>query len=1162
MRPVRLVISAFGPYAEQTEIDFERLGRAGLYLITGDTGAGKTTIFDAIVFALYGEASGEVRRADMFRSKYAREEIPTFVEFVFEYRGKRYTVKRNPEYLRAKGRGSGTTLQRADATLTFSDAQPPVTKAKEVTRAVAGIIGLDRRQFTQIAMIAQGDFQKLLLAGTQERSSIFRQIFGTGIYQRLQEQLKAAVGEQRRQYEQLQSSINQYMDSVVCGEDTPCGAKLTELKKERFEGRIGEGLGLLGELCQENKALLEELDGKLEALDEKIRQEDQLLGTIRKNKEQSRELALKEEQLGELLPRLAQQEELYEKASADARGGSSLALQIKEYQGRLELFSLSEQLKKEIAQKEQEIQKAAEAKRKREEEWERGEKVRQTEEEHLQTLMGAGQEGERLVHQKDRLSACLEHAKELMASEKTLEELRGLCRRLAGEVQESQERLRLLKEELEKVKEGKTRALLLAQQQQAWEENQRRRKQLSEDIAGFERRQKELRKVWEEYRISVEKKEQLGASFRNMEQRFLDAQAGLLAKGLAQGMPCPVCGSVHHPLLAKMQGEAPGKEELQKERETLLAAQTQTERLSERAGQLRERLEEQVRDLEEESAWLFEKESDFEAQGGSERAPWVQAKGSNKNPGDDKDRSREEAGQWLKELKSRMEEEEKTSWKERQRLKQEAEAAGREQAREQELIRLIEAGEASFKEKESLLQKKEQEFAAVQGQRKEKERQWQVFVKNLSLSKEEWQGAGERSQEGLPDGAEQGSEGLQGTGEGSSEGLQDVKEDIWEIPREYTLRKLEARLETTEQALLENRAKLTKKKELEKRIPLRKTQLQTIREEIQKTELLRTRLKTEKDAKRERQEALAKELGTEERQEIQQAIATLEKQKARLEAAFQEAEQKVRKCRAEKERLWAAAQTLRGQIVRFEKEGGGSEEEALARRDSYQQEKKGISAKRDQVGSAFRANQELYRRVKKRQQDIEEVEEKYVWMRALSDTAGGTLSGKQKIELETYIQMTYFDRILLRANRRLLTMSSGQYELKRLQESENRKEKGGLDLCVIDHYNGSERSVKTLSGGESFQASLSLALGLSDEIQSYAGGIRLDSMFVDEGFGSLDEEALSQAMKALMQLTEGDRLVGIISHVSQLKEQIEKKIIVTKRRDRDGIGSHVLMELS
>ena len=170
MRPVRLVISAFGPYSGKTEIDFEALGGEGLYLITGDTGAGKTTIFDAIVFALYGEASGEVRRADMFRSKYAPEDVPTFVEFVFAYRNKRYTVRRNPEYLRAKGRGSGTTMQKADAVLSFPDGQPPVTRAKEVTRAVTELIGLSRKQFTQIAMIAQGDFQKLLLAGIRNRN--------------------------------------------------------------------------------------------------------------------------------------------------------------------------------------------------------------------------------------------------------------------------------------------------------------------------------------------------------------------------------------------------------------------------------------------------------------------------------------------------------------------------------------------------------------------------------------------------------------------------------------------------------------------------------------------------------------------------------------------------------------------------------------------------------------------------------------------------------------------------------------------------------------------------------------------------------------------------------------------------------------------------------
>lgn len=166
MKPMKLVISAFGPYADRTEIAFDRFGGQGLYLITGDTGAGKTTIFDAIAFALYGEASGDVRRSDMFRSKYAKDEVPTYVELTFLYRDKTYTIKRNPEYYRPKGRGSGYTLQKADAVLTYPDGRKPVTKAKDVTKAVAELIGLDRRQFTQIAMIAQGDFQKLLLAGT------------------------------------------------------------------------------------------------------------------------------------------------------------------------------------------------------------------------------------------------------------------------------------------------------------------------------------------------------------------------------------------------------------------------------------------------------------------------------------------------------------------------------------------------------------------------------------------------------------------------------------------------------------------------------------------------------------------------------------------------------------------------------------------------------------------------------------------------------------------------------------------------------------------------------------------------------------------------------------------------------------------------------------
>ena len=174
------------------------------------------------------------------------------------------------------------------------------------------------------------------------------------------------------------------------------------------------------------------------------------------------------------------------------------------------------------------------------------------------------------------------------------------------------------------------------------------------------------------------------------------------------------------------------------------------------------------------------------------------------------------------------------------------------------------------------------------------------------------------------------------------------------------------------------------------------------------------------------------------------------------------------------------------------------------------------------------------------------IEKKLRWMRSLSDTANGKLSGKERIMLETYIQMTYFDRIIRRANIRLMVMSGGQYELKRRTEAQNMNKQSGLELDVIDHYNGSIREVSSLSGGESFKASLSLALGLSDEIQSSAGGIRLDSMYVDEGFGSLDTESLQQALKALTSLSDGNKLVGIISHVAEMKDKIEKQIIVKK----------------
>ena len=260
---------------------------------------------------------------------------------------------------------------------------------------------------------------------------------------------------------------------------------------------------------------------------------------------------------------------------------------------------------------------------------------------------------------------------------------------------------------------------------------------------------------------------------------------------------------------------------------------------------------------------------------------------------------------------------------------------------------------------------------------------------------------------------------------------------------------------------------------------------------------------------------------------------------------------------AEKARITSTIKTLEEQ----QKEIGEIREDEI--REQYTEstmQKTELAEKRKELFSIQSGNLEIFRKVQKRKEEMTKAEAEYVWMKNLSDTANGNLNGKAKIELETYIQMAYFDRILRRANVRLMTMSSGQYELKRQEQSENRKEKAGLDLNVIDHYNGTERSVKTLSGGESFQASLSLALGLSDEIQASAGGIRLDSMFVDEGFGSLDEEALSQAVKALSSLADGHRMVGIISHVAELKDRIENKIIVTKQCSGKGVGSSIQIQ--
>ncbi len=915
MKPSKLTISAFGPYARRTEIDFEKLGQEGLYLITGDTGAGKTTIFDAITFALYGEASGGVRQAGMLRSKYAPEDVPTFVELSFWYRGKIYTVTRNPEYLRPKGRGSGFTLQKGDAVLVYPDGRLPVTRSKEVTKAVTQLIGLDYKQFTQIAMIAQGDFQRLLLAGTAERSEIFRQIFHTGLYREMQLALRAKEKEQWKQYDENRRSIGQYLDGVVCTEDFALAAELEVLKKEKFAGKVVRGLEILQQLLWQDEDRLQKAKRRLEELGEEIRKRDELLEKIRQQKRILDELAQKEGELAGLQPELTLRQEEWERAKEAAGECAHLKILLQEGNEKCRQHEAVRALLQEEAKKAKQIRQREDARREKAAKQEESRRKGAAAKKRLESLQSVKEEGTHLAYHMERLE--------------------DLAKRL-----DSLDMLRLLREE----------------------------KQRS-------------------YVDSVEVRDGLRRAYLQTEQQFLDAQAGMLAATLREGEKCPVCGSVHHPHPALLSMEAPSKENLERRKAEVTQAETGVAQLSVQLGHLKE--------------------------------------------------------QW--------------------------------EATAGEILR---AGEKIP----------------------------QMPKPSLQPSK------------------------------------RDTKMYDW----------LEGELARVGVALEENAQKAAEKESLEMDAGRQAERERRLDEEIRSLDLELASLYAEQTGLQEQLEQARKQVAGESEEELQ---ANLEKWRSldrKLQEGEKQAQQLLAACQMQAAALRASIETLKGQQTG---ENGQDGQEVFAQRQEAALCREETERLRRESYAAWKKNREIFTLVQDRQESMRRAEEEYIWVKALSDTANGTLNGKQKIELETYVQMTRFDRILRRANVRFMTMSAGQYELKRREDGDNKKEKAGLELDVIDHYNASERSVRTLSGGEAFCASLSLALGLSDEIQACAGGIRLDAMFVDEGFGSLDEDSLNQAMQALEGLAKGQRIVGIISHVPKLEERIDKKIVVTKKRDVDGLGS-------
>lgn len=913
MRPIKLTVSAFGPYAGKNELDLEKLGKGGLYLITGDTGAGKTTIFDAITFALYGEASGSNRETDMLRSKYAAPDVPTFAELLFEYRGENYLIKRNPEYTRPKTKGEGTTTEKADAELHLPDGKL-ITGAKNVTKAVAEIMGIDRNQFSQIAMIAQGDFLKLLLASTEDRIKIFQKLFKTQLYSSIQDRLKAESNDLDSRYQKTADGIRQYIDGIEWSEDDDL--KYETEKAKNGEMPVSEVLSLVQELIER---------------DEKA---DELL------KEQ-RERAEKE--LTEITKKLTQADERKKLRDSAEKSREKLAVEtekLSQLEGNLENERKREPEMAEIAQN------------------------------------------------ISQLKARLSDYDELEEKKEQLDDAESKAEETAGKLKKNRETAENLKNDLESlINEGKllenlgeerikaeTKAESAKSQSKALEE-------LSDLYSEMEQLKGELKDAQNDYLEKASDAEKKRRDYEEKHRAYLDEQAGIIAETLEEGQPCPVCGSVSHPKKAEKSQNAPTKEQLDRDKKTCEKAEKALSEASVKAGNLKISLDEKRK--------TFEK---------------------------------------------------------------------------------------SFTEQ---------------------------------LSSQDF----ERAEETIKCAAEK-----------NGELLKQLENTLREIVK-----------------------KEKRKAEIQKLTAEKQEKYQKLDGEIREGENMAAKYEAEKSALSSSVEQLYGKLQFKSKTEAEERIEELENCQKKYTLAIKAAEKAVSDCETEMAKLGAAIEEAENAL----KNGQDIDIESLeSRQGHFKQIKDEADTRLRDVISRLSANRSAAENISAKMEESVEIEAKWRWVKALSDTANGKLAGKEKIMLETYIQMTYFDSIIERANTRLMVMTDGQYELKRRREAANNRSKSGLDLDVIDHYNGSERSVKTLSGGESFKASLSLALGLADEIQSAAGGIKLDTMFVDEGFGSLDEQSLEQAIKALTSLADGERLVGIISHVSELKERIDRQIIVKK--DRSG----------
>lgn len=888
MRPVNLTISAFGPYPGLVDIPLGKFGTSGLYLICGDTGAGKTTIFDAITFALYGEASGDTREARTLRSDFATADTETFVDLTFDYHSKTYRIRRTPAYERPKLRGEGTTMHQPTVELE-RPGLPPLTKQREVDEAVVEILGINRSQFAQIVMIAQGEFRKVLSAQTKERAKIFRRLFNTAPYEKFAKDLEARQRELTREHDELAREVKALAEQALFAADDDRG-----LERDR--------------LCQADAVIASWLSSNLEqACSDDAGKRIVLDHAIDKLQKTRDALSVKSDQAQRLDKARTERASAQEKLTRQTRILTDSRALLKECE---EERSLREELSTAIA----------------------------TETATLSTYS-------RLSKTDAELKAALTARKRSSDQLSKIDELLGKT-----SVDDPENTI---------VEQNK----LLVQYDGA-------RKTLETSISAA----LELNQAIEETRRALTRGEKAYASAKkaleesvlahlDVQRRYLDGQAGILAHTLQEGLPCPVCGSTHHPSPALQHESIPTKQDIDIAASRADEARAKAEPLAHQTSALRAQLEERIA-----------------AQERSTRTDGT-----------------------VDDMKGKL---------------------------------------ASLVHAQS------------------------IACDNLEMARR-------------------------------------------------ALKLKEQRTET-EKAMTEREDAAAR--------------LQAIRDEMTRNLRYPDEETAKKELSRKRDE-----------------LDALERKRTRAERACADAETEIA-------RLEASIAAFDSQIASTAGCNLNEIREELARTDEHL---RNLRQQRDCIVSRESRNAAILARLEAIEDRSITVNAQHRDIAAIAETAAGKIKGKSRISFETYVQSMYFEQVIKAANARLSVMTGGRYELLRCQTASSLGAQTGLDLDVVDHYTGKSRSASSLSGGESFEASLSLALGLSDVIQQHAGGIQLDTMFIDEGFGSLDGESLNRAISMLNTLTGTEKLIGIISHVDELKDAIDRKIVVKSGRE----GSSLAIEL-